>query len=238
MPGIARVASRPRLLWLAFVGNGFLWAGAALIAVLALHASSLTRETDDPAPVYMLYDDMGFVPRWVFNLGCYRIAHAATARWGPGCVVVAPLDEHHLRLALRHGRFVFLACHGVDGDIVTSGCWIAPFPLIESGEGRGGPSRGVYVACHEDSRFTRPRAVVEVGDNLQFVYNTACDGGMKAEGWKRALAPAEVRTFDRLSAVAEHIAWLWFRGPERVRQIDASSHETRITAPGRSPGAP
>src|SRR5262249_43641738 len=84
LPLIARLARRPRWLWLAWVVNVLLLGVALLTTAAALHASSLTRDDDEPAPVYLLYDDMGVLPRWIFTLGFYRISLAANARWGPG----------------------------------------------------------------------------------------------------------------------------------------------------------
>jgi hypothetical protein len=217
LPLIGRLARRPLLLRLAMAGNALLLAGAALTAALALHASSLTRNDDEPAAVYLLYGEMGFVPRWVMNLGFYRVSLAARARWGPGSVVVAPLDEHHLRLALRQGRFVFLACHGRGGDITTPGLRIAPSPFPASG---ATAVRGVFAANVDRDRRHGPWAFLEAGPDLRFVYNSACDGGRKADEWDQSLAPAEVRTFDRLSSVAEHLLWLWSDGPRRVREME------------------
>ena len=56
-------------------------------------------------------------------------------------------------------------------------------------------------------------------DRLQLVYITACDGGRNAAGWRAALAPAEVTTFDRLSAVLEHVWLLWLVAPGKVRGL-------------------
>ena len=161
---------------------------------------------------------MGLVPRWVFNLGFYRISRAATERWGPGSVVVAPLDEHHLELALQHGRFIFLACHGRDGDIGTSDLLIVAPPL--DAPELDGPNRGLWVGRRDVDRHQEPWTGLRKGPSLQLVYNTACDSGVNAERWENALAPAEVKTFDRLSTVAEHIVWLWGTGPERVRGLE------------------
>jgi hypothetical protein len=217
LPLIRRLARRPFLLRLAFAGNTSLLAAAALTTALALHASSLTRDDDEPAAVYLLYDGMGVVPRWVMNLGFYRVSLAAQARWGPGSVVVAPLDEHHLRLALRHGRFVFLACHGQGGEITTPGLRITPSPPAEAG---ATAARGLCLANDEgDDRCGRWR-LLEAGQNLRFVYNSACDGGSKAGEWEQALTPAEVRTFGRLSAVIEHLLWLWSDGPRHAREME------------------
>jgi hypothetical protein len=217
LPLIKSIARRPLLLRSAIAGNTSLLAATALTTALALHTSSLTRDDDEPAAAYLLYDDMGVVPRWVMNLGFYRVSLAAQARWGPGSVVVAPLDEHHLRLALRHGRFVFLACHGQAGEITTQGLRITPSPLAEVG---ATAMRGLCVANDKgDDRYGQWR-FLEAGQDLRFVYNSACDSGSKAGEWEQALAPAEVRTFGRLSAVVEHLLWLWSDGPNRVREME------------------
>jgi len=219
LPIIGHLARRRLLLRLAFAGNTFVLAAAALTTALALHASSLTRDDDEPAAVYLLYDDMGAVPRWVMNLAFYRVSLAAQSRWGSGNVVVGTLDEHHLRLALRHGRFVCLACHGLDGEITTAaGLRIMPPPRAEAG---ATPVRGLYVASLDAEHRWRPWMLLEAGPQLHLVYNSACDGGSKADEWQQALAPAEVRTFDRLSAVLEHLLWLWSEGPTRVRAMES-----------------
>jgi hypothetical protein len=189
-----------------------------LIVAIAVHASTLSRQDDEPASAYLLYDDMGIVPRWVFNVGFYRIARAATERWGPGSVVVAPLDEHHLRLALDNGKFVFLACHGRDGDIVTPYISIFPHPLITR-ELEQWKHEVRVIICDTGDPY-QPWTALPSARSLQLVYNSACDGGAKAEQWEAAFAPAEVKTFDRLSTVAEHIVWLWYDGPDRVRTME------------------
>jgi hypothetical protein len=78
----------------------------------------------------------------------------------------------------------------------------------------------VYVAAVDEGGGPGRWTFLEVGEDLRFVYNSSCDGGRKAEAWGRALAPAEVRTFDRLSAVAEHVLWLWSEAPRRVREME------------------
>jgi len=215
MPFIGWVARRPRLLRVAFVGNVVLLFGAMLTTVLAVHASSLTRDDNEPASVYMLYDDMEIVPRWVFNLGFYRMSLSAREKWGPNNVVVAPLDELHLRLALRHGRFIVLACHGIDGELISSRFRIAPPAFATPSDP---DAHGLCFAYFDDYR-SDPWTFLDAGQDLRFVYNSGCDCGVRAAEWDKALAPAEVRTFGRLSAVAEHIGWLWTDGPKRLQSI-------------------
>lgn len=217
LPLVGRLARKPRLLRLALVGNGLALVVVVLTATLAVHASSLTRDDDQPAAAYLLYDDMGAVPRWVFNLGFYRVALAARARWGPDQVVVAPLDERHLRQALRHGRLVCLAVHGREGDVLAPGLRITPCPSDDDGTE---PPRGLWVAEVDEHDRSGSWTFLAAGADLRFVYNSACDGGSKATEWSRALAPAEVRTFDRLSAALEHVVWLWAEAPRHVREMD------------------
>jgi hypothetical protein len=62
VPLIGRLARRPRLLRLAFAGNASLLAAAARTTALALRAASFTRDDDEPAAAYLLYDDRGSSP--------------------------------------------------------------------------------------------------------------------------------------------------------------------------------
>src|SRR5262249_19520219 len=156
---------------------------------------------------YVLYDDMGLIPRWVINVGFCRLSRAAQDRWGPQSVILGPLDEPHLRGALQHGRVVFLACHGAEGRIVGSDWWVDPAAAVAS-SGDGQPVRGVYMRTTRGGQ--RTTTWIEPGTNLRLVYNTACDGGRLADAWSNSLAPAEVKTFDRLSLVVEHLSWALF----------------------------
>jgi hypothetical protein len=211
VPLLRRLTVSRRAARLALAGNGVALVLIALITVLTLHAAALTRGLDDrPAPVYVLYDDMQWCPRWVFQLGAYRIALAARERWGEGSVVVAPLDEHSLKQALRHGRFVVLLCHGREGYVVKDKFLAAPPPPVPA-------TRSVCVTT--DPTGEQPWEYVPVGDDLRFVYVTACDAGQRADDWQAALTPAEVITFDRLSAMLEHVWWLWIPAPQRVKSI-------------------
>ncbi len=212
LPLLGRLAVRPRIRRIGFVVNYACWAFAGLVAGLSLHASSLCR-AEGPAPVYVLYDDMGVAPRWLFHLGAYRIALAARARWGDGSVSVAPLEPPHLEQALRHGRMVVLLCHGRDGKIIKED-FVAE-ASTQALMGPGGPCRWVCVCDPRGGDWLWLTA----GEDLRLVYITACDGGRDASHWQEALRPAEVVTFDRLSAMLEHVWWLWLVAPGRVRDL-------------------
>jgi uncharacterized membrane protein len=211
LPLVGRLAGRPRVRRIAFVINCGLWVLAGVVAGLALHAAALCR-TDGPAPVCVLYDDMGAAPRWLFQLGAYRLTRAARERWGEGSVAVVPLDKANLSMALRHGRVVVLLCHGRDGCIVKDELTIVPSP--QALEGPSGPVRGLEV--YEGSTGQGSWESLAHGQELRLVYLTACDGGKYPGRWQEALRPAEVVTFDRLSAMLEHVWWLWFDAPQRL----------------------
>ena len=70
-----------------------------------------------------------------------------------------------------------------------------------------------------DGRPVLPASFATFGKDLQFVYMSACDGGEKATEWEQRFAPAEVVTFNRLSAPMEHLWWLWFDAPDRLNEI-------------------
>jgi hypothetical protein len=46
--------------------------------------------------------------------------------------------------------------------------------------------------------------------------------GEKAAEWQRRFAPAEMVTFVRLSGPMEHLAWLWFAAPKRLKKFRGS----------------
>jgi hypothetical protein len=163
----------------------------ALILVIALHSTRRAREFDGrPAHVYLLYDDMGFVPRWVLTLGAYRLTGAADRRWGGGSTVVACISPARLKEAFARGRVVFLATHGTYRG------------------GAVGYGEHTFSPADVGGEFVP-------GPELRFVYIAACDGGAGDAGvaWDTALAPAQVVSFDRLSTNVEHAWWLWLEAP-------------------------
>jgi len=214
VPLLWRLTSGRWMFRAALVGNIGLGLVVITVGALTLHALAITHADARPAPVYMLYDSGGApVPRCVFALGFYRIALASQARWGPGSVAVAPLTEENLHMAMRQGRFIFLASHGSNGAVTT--------PLLEVVPDERRPASclwSISKASADDPVYWKDRQV-QVGGDIQFVYVTACGSGEKEEFWRAALAPAEVRTFPRTSAVGQHIVWMWMDGPRRIQAI-------------------
>ncbi len=192
VPLVGRLARFRFMMRLSLVGCTAVTVIVVVIFSATVHATTLTRNDDAPAEVYMLYDDVQFYPRWVFNLGFYFISRASVDRWGSGSVVVAPLTKEGLAHASVEGKFIFLSSHGKKEGLITRDFSIKP----------------------EDA------APLGIGDDLQFVYITGCDSGALVEQWEATFRPAEVVTFDRLSAVVEHVYWLYFRGVRKVRALE------------------
>ena len=196
--GASRIASACALHWRAgkgrldspCIGGGMaiVLVFTVLVAALTTHARALIRHDDATAEAYLLYDDMGFVPHWLFDLGFYPIALAATDRWGQGSVVTRPLTPERLAAAVSEGRFVFVLSHGTEDGLYTADFRVRPNEAAPHG----------------------------TGEDLQLVYITGCDNGLLAREWEETLAPARVITFPRLSAWIEHIYWLLVTGPGEV----------------------
>lgn len=193
IPLLSRTTASKRRLLFSVGWTLLLQACLGIIAAGAIHSTQLARAEAAPADVYMLYDDMGYIPRWVFTLGFYRVSLAATDRWGDGSVVVAPLSEPALSRALQNGRLVFIASHGADGDILLAGN--LPY---------------------------RPRDVdrASIGPRLQYIYLAGCDTGLQRVAWEKAFAPAAVKTYDRLSSATEHLLWLLSDGPKTIFTLE------------------
>ena len=172
---------------------------AVLIAGLTAHALRYVRSDSTPGRVYLVYEDAGRFPRWTFALAFFPIARAAQECFGPDSAVILPVSRENIARALHEGTFVFLGTHGGKAGILLKGGYYMP-----------------------------PSELAEMGEHpsLCFVYLTSCDSGTQKDAWEAVLAPAEVITYPRLTAVIEHAWWLWFRGPGVVRELAASENGT------------
>jgi hypothetical protein len=218
-PLVGRLAARRSIVRVAFAGNCLGLAAIPVCAVLALHATSLTRTNGEtPAAVYFLYDEGIPVPRWGYALGMYRVSLQAQRNWGKGNIVLDRLNKETLRAGMMHGRVVILATHGGDGYAAT---WYAPEKL------------GVFppgTDAKEGARFVRTSVlgpdnkwsdmeIVAAHDDLGLVYIFGCDVGKKASQWQKHLAPARVITYDRWSSVFDHAVWFGVTGPGLLKRL-------------------
>lgn len=158
-----------------------------------IHSSSIVSAETEGAEIYMLYDDMGYIPRRVFTTGFYLESLVSVNRWGQGSVAIVPLSEDTMEDAFADGRLVFIASHGADGYIYL-------------------PSGMLYGPQDIKSLYR--------GDHLQYVYLSGCETGILDSEWKQVFAPAEVKTFDRLSTTIEHIYWLMNKGPKVINSLE------------------
>lgn len=188
------VTGLSRRAWLRRATCGASWLALALTVtalVIAVTARQSLRSDAAPGAAYMVYEDLGRVPQWVFALGFYRLASASEEVYGPGQAVYLKLTEENLRRALLEGRFLFVGSHGKALGLITEDGWFRPEDV--------GPG--------------------DVNPELGYVYLTGCDSGAQARAWRDALAPAEVVTHDRLTTVLEHVWWLWVEGPRALRTL-------------------
>lgn len=193
MPLVHRLARRDRAVKIACVGVGALYLFLLAMLPVALHASSLVPVTRETGSVYMVYEDNRIFPRWLFALAFYPMARTAEHTYGPGSAVLLKISRETVTQALAGGRVVFVGSHGTIRGLMLHDDWLLPEEIAALPKNKG----------------------------LKFVYLTGCDSGAQREAWVDALAPADVVTYDRLSASLEHAWWLWFRGPEKVRAVYA-----------------
>jgi len=192
MPIVAFLARRSLAIGVTAVLLVMVELTAAGVFPVVVHAARLARQDAAPGKAYLIYEDINRFPRWLFTFGFYRISLAAREKWGPDSVVALRMTEEHVRRALREGHFVFIGSHGLARGLLAGKGLITP----------------------EDV------ARMDKNSRLQFVYLTSCDSGTQQKAWEEAFAPAKVVTYDRLTAVVEHISWLWFRGPDVVRGLE------------------
>ncbi len=162
---------------------------AVVMCPIVVRAHTLTTEREEAGKVFVVYDDLGRFPRFLFSFAVYPITRSAVARHGHDSVVMAPMTRTAIKTALTQGTFVIIASHGT--------------------------AQGLLL---EEGYFT-PDDVPPLHDHtpLQFVYLAGCDSGAQRQAWETALYPATVKTYDRLTPVIEHLWWFWIEGPKHVR---------------------
>jgi len=161
-----------------------------LLIPVAVHASSLVPLERERGSVYMVYEDNGMFPRWIFALGFYRMAWTARSVFGPDAPVLIKISRDAVENAIAHGEIVVIGSHGTKKGLMLKNDWLLPEDFLD---------------CPKSP-------------DLGLVYLSGCDSGEQRSAWEAAFAPADVVTYDRLSAVLEHVWWFWFTGPEIVEK--------------------
>jgi len=167
---------------------------AAMIAVFLLNmrAQMLLQQGSAETRVHLMYENLNRFPVWMFRAAFYPVIVAASERWGKGSAVLRPVSEAAIRDALSEGVFVFIGSHGTERGLLLEGGCFSP---------RDVPAPGTEF-------------------RLRYVYLAGCDSGAQRFAWEEALAPAEVKTYDRMTPVVEHLWWLWTHGPEVIRRLE------------------
>lgn len=191
LPIVSYLARRRYVVGATLILQGLLLLSLAVLAPFAAYTAASVRGGDGAAEVVLLYEDVDRYPRWLFTAAYYPLTRAAQHRFGSEGVVVRKLTQESLAAAVQSARFVFVGSHGKAEGLLLDHKWFPP--------------EGVAAM---------PRS-----EHLEFVYLASCDSGAQAEAWRKAFAPAEVITYDRLTAVIEHVWWLWTEGPRRIRAL-------------------
>ena len=193
IPLTTRIVKNKKLLLISVGWTIYLQIATIALVGLAIHSVKVSHSESQISKAYMLYDDMGYIPEWVFSLGFYRVSLAANKLWGDDSVTIAPLTEKNLNNALENGVMIYIASHGSDGRIFLK---------------------------DEIPYWPKDIDQSEVGEQLQYVYMAGCDTGFLKSEWESVFSPAKVKTFSRLSAASEHIIWLLFEGPKIISLLE------------------
>ncbi len=200
---IKKLSTKKTLLKVSYTLNSILFLFFCIILFWIADANRMSQKVIKPAKVYMLYDDMGFVPHWVFPFGFYQILKTANNKWDKGAVSIEPITNKSLNEAILNGKMVFLSVHGGYSTSEFAGL----FHFMNN-------ARNKYYAYGPEEI-----AKLGIGNNLEFIYLAQCNGGSKHEEWVRVFYPAKVKTFDRISTYPEHIFWLWYKLPKILNNI-------------------
>lgn len=172
-----------------------------MIVLISVHSYKLSQNVIKPVKVYMLYDDMGFVPNWIFSLGFYRMQLVAQNKYGIGRVLIEPINHDNLKEALLNGTFIFLSVHGD----WSYGKYAGNFHFYNN-------SRDKMYLCGPDQIKK-----LKIGENLRYIYLAHCNGGLLEKEWSEVFYPAKVKSYNRISTYPEHIFWLWIKLPKILK---------------------
>ncbi|MCK5861513.1 MAG: hypothetical protein KAH38_03445 [Candidatus Hydrogenedentes bacterium] len=167
------------------------WAIFLIITPIVIMADSLVTSDTEKGRVFMVYEDQHRFPRPLFSLAALPMARAAVSRYGSGSMVLLSISPDAIQAAVKKGMVVIIASHGTAAGLLLEDGYFTPSDIPH---------------LDEDSR-------------LKFVYFAGCDSGSQREAWTRALAPATVKTYDRLTPVIEHLWWFWVEGPKVIREL-------------------
>ena len=161
----------------------------SFICFINVYAYFLLYPRENVPKVYVLYDNLDYLPQCIFNLGFFRIITTGCHVYGKGGVALRVIDKESFAESLKNAEIVFVASHGMEEGMLSRKGIIKP----------------------EDVQK------MEVNKNLKFVYLSACKSGAQREVWERVLNPAKVLTYKRMTATFEHAWWFWKHAPKVIQ---------------------
>ncbi len=169
--------------------NMFLIISLIFICSVNIYVYYLLHPRENAPKVYVLYDNLDYLPQWIFNIAFFPIINTGCSIYGKGGVALRVIDKESFAESLKSAEIIFVASHGMEEGMLSR--------------------RGVIKP--EDIQK------MEVNKNLKFVYLSACKTGAQKEVWEKAFRYAKVLTYKRMTATFEHAWWFWKYGPKVIR---------------------
>lgn len=179
--------------WLFLISKGiniFLIIALISICSINIYVYFLLYPRENAPKVYVLYDNLDYLPQWIFNIGFFPIITTGCNIYGKGGVALRVIDKESFIEAVRNAEIIFVASHGMEEGMLSRKGVIKPEDIQK----------------------------MEVNQNLKFVYLSACKTGAQKEMWEKAFRYAKILTYKRMTATFEHAWWFWKYGPKVIRR--------------------
>jgi len=188
LPFVSFWLRRRKLMLFTEIINLFLFCCAFSLVIIVVCSRMLMYPQLNSPKVYVLYDNLDYLPNWIFEVAFFPIVKTGYKVYGRGSVSEKIIAKESLTEALENAEVIFIASHGMEDGILYS--------------------KGTIRV--EDIQS------IKKNPNLKFVYLASCKSGMLKEMWDNAFAPAKVLTYSRMTATFEHVWWFWSKGPKVV----------------------
>jgi len=169
--------------------NIFLIVLFLFICTINIYVYFLLYPRENNPKVYVLYDNLDYLPQWIFNIGFFPIITTGCNIYGRGGVALRVIDKESFAESLKNAEVIFVASHGMEEGMLSRKGIIKPEDIQK----------------------------MEVNKQLKFVYLSACKTGTQKDVWKKAFRYAKILTYKRMTATFEHAWWFWKYGPKVIR---------------------
>ncbi|MGC8847149.1 MAG: hypothetical protein ACP5QY_15015, partial [Candidatus Hydrogenedens sp.] len=189
LPFIASWMKNKWLLLFSKFVNTLLIIIVSFIGVINIYAYFLLYPRENVPKVYVLYDNLDYLPQCIFNIGFFRIITTGCYIYERGGVALRVVDKESFAESLKNAEIIFVASHGWEEGMLSHEGIIKPEDIQK----------------------------MEINKHLKFIYLSACKSGAQREAWERVLSPAKVLTYKRMTATFEHAWWFWKNAPRVIR---------------------